>query len=109
MERGRPARLERVCEKRPGGSAERSRAGSGLKKALVKSFDRLRTNGNGWIPFVVSVSNALLSEVEGPVLSLSKGHERNPLVQSFLNEISPIRFYGVGANEFAPTYEMKTP
>jgi hypothetical protein len=39
-----------------------------FKEALIKSFDRLRTNGNVWIPFVVSLSN----------------HDRNPLVQSFL-------------------------
>jgi hypothetical protein len=28
-----------------------------LKKPLIKSFDRLRTNGNLLIPFVVSLSN----------------------------------------------------
>jgi hypothetical protein len=39
-----------------------------LKDALIKSFDRLKTNGNVLIPFVVSLSS----------------HERNPLVQSFL-------------------------
>ena len=39
-----------------------------LKEALIKSFDRLRTNGNVLIPFVVSLSN----------------HEWNPLVQRFL-------------------------
>jgi hypothetical protein len=36
----------------------------------------LRTNGKELIPFVVSLSNALLSEVEG--------HEWNQLAQSFL-------------------------
>ena len=40
-----------------------------LKKALNKSFDRLRTNGKFLIPFVVSLSN----------------HERNLLIQHFLN------------------------
>jgi len=44
-------------------------------EALNKSFDRLRTNDKLLIPFVVSLSNALLSEVEG--------HERNQLVQRF--------------------------
>ncbi|CAG7857279.1 hypothetical protein MCAMS1_02047 [biofilm metagenome] len=47
-----------------------------INESLIKSFDRLRTNGKGLIPFVVSLSNALLNEVEG--------HRRNPLVQSFL-------------------------
>ncbi len=37
------------------------------KEALNKSFDKLRTNGNLLIPFVVSLSN----------------HERNQLVQRF--------------------------
>jgi hypothetical protein len=39
-----------------------------ILRALIKSFARLRTNGNVLIPFVVSLSN----------------HERNPLVHSFL-------------------------
>jgi hypothetical protein len=47
-----------------------------VKKALNKSFDRLRTNGKLLIPFMVSLSNALLSTAEG--------HERNQLNQSFL-------------------------
>ena len=40
-----------------------------FKEALNKSFDRLRTNGKWLIPFVVSLSN----------------HERNQLIQCFLN------------------------
>ena len=40
-----------------------------VKEALNKSFDKLRTNGNLLIPFVVSLSN----------------HERNQFVQRFLN------------------------
>jgi hypothetical protein len=47
-----------------------------LRRRLNKSFDKLRTNGKLLIPFVVSLSNVLLSEVEG--------HERNQLVQHFL-------------------------
>ena len=43
-------------------------AGQRLREALNKSFDKLRTNGNLLIPFVVSLSN----------------HERNQLVQRFL-------------------------
>ena len=39
-----------------------------VKEALIKSFDRLRTNGNILITFVVSLSN----------------HECNQLNQSFL-------------------------
>jgi hypothetical protein len=47
--------------------------GSFLKEALIKSFDRpvlsrvegLRTNGKVLIPFVVSLSNALLSLSKG--------------------------------------------
>ncbi|HEY9146231.1 MAG TPA: hypothetical protein VIN36_06060, partial [Thiobacillus sp.] len=45
------------------------------KETLNKSFDRLRTNGEELIPFVVSLLNALLSKVEG--------HERNQLIQHF--------------------------
>ncbi len=37
---------------------------------LIKSFDKLRMNGNALIPFVVSLSN----------------HERNQFVQRFLSE-----------------------
>ena len=56
------------------------------KESLIKSFDKallsavegLRTNGKVLIPFVVSLSNALLSEVEG--------HEWDQLALSFLNE-----------------------
>jgi hypothetical protein len=44
-----------------------------LKEPLIKSFDRLRTNGKSLIPFVVSLSN----------------HERNQLIQSFLNSVIP--------------------
>jgi outer membrane protein, heavy metal efflux system len=47
-----------------------------IKEGLKKSFDKLRTNGMGLIPFVVSRSNALLSKVEG--------RERNQLVQRLL-------------------------
>ncbi len=43
------------------------------KEALNKSFDKLRTNGNLLIPFVVSLSN----------------HERNQLVQRFPNVRCP--------------------
>jgi hypothetical protein len=39
-----------------------------VKETLIKSFDKLRTNGKLLIPFVVSLSN----------------HERNQLNQSFL-------------------------
>ncbi len=45
-------------------------------ESLNKSFDKLRTNGKELIPFMVSLSNALLSEVEG--------HEWTQLAQSFL-------------------------
>ncbi|WP_205780635.1 hypothetical protein, partial [Methylocaldum sp. 14B] len=55
-----------------------------VKEALIKSFDRLRTNGNVLIPFVVSPSTRLRTGLSNALLSLSKGHERNPLVQSFL-------------------------
>ncbi len=51
-----------------------------IKGTLIMSFDKLRTNGNRLIPFVVSLSNALLSEVEG--------HERNQLVQRLLKHFS---------------------
>ncbi len=37
------------------------------KDSLIKSFDKIRTNDNGLIPLVVSLSN----------------HERNQLTQSF--------------------------
>ena len=40
-----------------------------FKESLIKSFDRLRTNGKVLIPLMVSLSN----------------HNRNPLTQSFLN------------------------
>ena len=40
-----------------------------LRETLIKPFDKLRTNGKWLIPFVVSLSN----------------HERNQLVQRFLN------------------------
>jgi len=40
-----------------------------LNETLIKSFDRLRTNGNKLIPIV---------------LSLAEEHERNQLIQSFL-------------------------
>jgi hypothetical protein len=40
-----------------------------IKEVLIKSFDKLRTNGNVLITFAVILSN----------------HERNQLVQSFLN------------------------
>ena len=43
---------------------------------MIKSFDKLRTNGNGLSSFVVSLSNALLSRV--------KGHERKQRVEGFL-------------------------
>jgi len=43
--------------------------GFDAKETLNKSFDKLRTNGKLLIPFVVSLSN----------------HERNQLVQRFLN------------------------
>ncbi|PPK66928.1 hypothetical protein B0F88_11517 [Methylobacter tundripaludum] len=43
-----------------------------LREALIKSFDRLRTNGKLLIPFVVSLSN----------------HERNRFVQRFLSKVS---------------------
>jgi uncharacterized membrane protein (UPF0127 family) len=46
-----------------------------FKEALNKSFDRLRTNGKQLISFVVSLSNALLSVVEG--------HIANQPVQGF--------------------------
>ena len=46
---------------------------NGTKEALNKSFDKLRTNGNLLIPFVVSLSN----------------HERNQLVQRFPKAGSP--------------------
>ncbi len=41
------------------------------REALNKSFDKLRTNGNLLIPFVVSLSN----------------HERNQLVQRFPKDV----------------------
>ena len=41
-------------------------------ETLIKSFDKLRTNGNHLIPFVVSLSN----------------HERNRINQRFLNLFS---------------------
>jgi hypothetical protein len=41
-----------------------------LREALIKSFDKLRMNGNILIPFVVSLSN----------------HERNQFVQHFLSD-----------------------
>ncbi|NOU23320.1 MAG: hypothetical protein HOO93_16345, partial [Methyloglobulus sp.] len=44
-----------------------------FKEPLIKSFDRLRTNGNELISFVVSLSN----------------HEQNQLVQRFLNSCLP--------------------
>jgi len=47
-----------------------------LKESLNKSFDELRTNGKLLIPFVASLSNALLSVVEGL--------ELHHLVQGFL-------------------------
>ena len=55
-----------------------------LKESLIKSFDRLRTNGNVLIPFVVSPSARLRTGLSNALLSLSKGHERSPLVQNFL-------------------------
>ena len=45
-----------------------------FKEVLNKSFDRLRTNGQLLIPFVV-----MLSAVE------ASNHERNPFIQRFLN------------------------
>jgi len=36
-----------------------------LKEALIKSFDKLRTNSKVLIPFVVSLPNALLSLSKG--------------------------------------------
>ncbi|MDP3332562.1 MAG: hypothetical protein Q8S55_11355 [Methylococcaceae bacterium] len=42
------------------------------RKALIKSFDKLRMNGNLLISFVVSLSN----------------HERNRFVQRFLSNLS---------------------
>jgi len=44
-------------------------SGAFIKETLIKSFDKLRTNGKPLIPFVVSLSN----------------HERNQLNQRFLN------------------------
>ena len=44
-----------------------ARTMNNAKKALNKSFDKLRTNGKLLIPFVVSLSN----------------HERNPFIQRF--------------------------
>jgi hypothetical protein len=41
------------------------------REALIKSFDRLRTNGKWLIPFVVSLSN----------------HERNQFIQRFPSKI----------------------
>jgi len=43
-----------------------------VKETLIKSFDKLRTNGKCLIPFVVSLSN----------------YERNQLVQRFLKYTS---------------------
>jgi hypothetical protein len=48
-----------------------------IKETFIQSFDKLKTNAKELIPFVVSLSNALLSEIEG--------HEWNQLVQGFLN------------------------
>jgi hypothetical protein len=59
--------MSRVCPVPP-----RDCAGNLFKKALNKSFDRLRTNGKCLIPFVVSLSN----------------HERIQHVQDFLNGLS---------------------
>ena len=55
-----------------------------VRETLGKSFDRLRTNGKLLIPFVVSLSNALLSEVEG--------HEWNQLFRDYLK----VSGYNVG-------------
>jgi hypothetical protein len=43
-----------------------AQAGENRKEALIKSFDRLRTNGKLLIPFVLSLSN----------------HERNPFFRT---------------------------
>jgi hypothetical protein len=43
---------------------------------LIKSFDKLRTNGEVFIPFRVSLSN----------------HERNQLVQRFLKQVTQYGF-----------------
>jgi len=45
----------------------------------IKAFDKLRPNGNKLIPFVLSLSKALLGEVEE--------HERNQFVQRFLKAL----------------------
>ena len=69
------------------------------KEPLIKSFDRLRTNGNLLIPFVVSLSN----------------HERNQLNQRFpklvhceakrflLTDASKNKTYFPGAETSAPS------
>ncbi len=44
-----------------------------LKEALIKSFDRLRTNGNALIPFVVPTRAAAGGSLSSALLSLSKG------------------------------------
>jgi hypothetical protein len=54
-------------------------AGRGVtRKSLNKSFDKLRTNGKCLIPLVVSLSN----------------HERNQLVQGFLEYIKLSAIWG---------------
>jgi len=58
-----------IHAKQPSGK-QMFKAVSIVKETLNKSFDRLRTNGNLLIPFVLSLSN----------------HGRNQLNQSFLND-----------------------
>ena len=73
-----------------------------FKETLNKSFDKLRTNGKLLIPFVVSPSTGLRTGLSNALLSEVEGHERNQLVQRFLNTahtaLRPRRAYGAGAS-----------
>ena len=61
-----------------------------IKETLNKSFDRLRTNGKGLIPFVVNPSATLRRALSIPFVVILSNHERNQLIQGFLNNTAKI-------------------
>jgi len=55
-----------------------------FRETLIKSFDRLITNGKYSIPFVVSPSAALGRALSNALPSIVEGHERNQFAQPLL-------------------------
>jgi hypothetical protein len=56
------------------------------KEMLIKSFDRLRMNGNLLISFVIDCRDAEVRATHGAVAESLSNHERNQFVQRFPNK-----------------------